>query len=202
VISVFVPQRCHAMPLATLKRLPSTKPTAEQLANARNLLLPDVIAPHLKVLFVGVNPGLYSAAIGHQFGRPGNRFWPTLFHAGFTERLLDPREDQLLLSYGLGITNLCARTTARADELTLQELHEGARALVHKVEMFAPQVVAILGVTAYRSAFAQPKGQLGESTQSIANAKLWVLPNPSGLNAHHQLPDLTRLFGALRGSVA
>jgi double-stranded uracil-DNA glycosylase len=176
-------------------------PTTAELSAARERTLPDVVAPGLNVLFVGINPGLYSAAIGHHFGRPGNRFWPALARSGFTPRQLSAREDGELLRFGLGITNLVARTTARADELTSRELEQGARTLARKVEQLCPRAVAVLGVTAYRLAFRNPKAGLGPRPEALAGALLWVLPNPSGLNAHHQLPDLVRLFGALRARV-
>ncbi len=173
------------------------RPSAEQLAAARERVLPDVIAPGLQVLFVGINPGLYSAAIGHHFGRPGNRFWPALARAGLTPRLYDPREDHRLLELGFGITNLVARTTARADELEPEEVVAGARALLAKVNCYAPKVVALLGVTAYRVAFEQPRAKLGWQAQTLGTSRLHVLPNPSGLNAHHQLDDLARMFQAV-----
>jgi TDG/mug DNA glycosylase family protein len=174
------------------------RPSAAELEHARSKRIPDVTAPGLEVLFVGINPGLYSAAIGHHFGRPGNRFWPTLAGAGFTPRLLAAHEDRELLTYGLGITNLVARATAKADELTPAELQQGATQLARKVSRLRPRAVAILGVTAYRLAFKQPRAALGPCAEPLADALLWVLPNPSGLNAHHQLPDLVKLFGALR----
>jgi TDG/mug DNA glycosylase family protein len=173
-------------------------PTAAELHAARSRRIPDVTAPALRVLFVGINPGLYSAAIGHHFGRPGNRFWPALAASGFTPRRLSAREDRLLLEYGLGLTNLVARTSARADELSASELEEGAARLARKVERLRPRAVAVLGVTAYRVAFRDPKAGLGPCPQPLAGALLWVLPNPSGLNAHHQLPDLARMFEELR----
>lgn len=176
----------------------SAKPSKEELAAARSLTLADVIANDLKVLFVGINPGLYSAAIGHNFGRPGNRFWPTLHASGFTPELLTPARERELLRYGLGITNVVARTTAKAEELTADELRTGAMLLADKVRRVRPRTVAVLGVTAYRTAFAQPKAGLGRQEARIGGATLWVLPNPSGLNAHHQLPELARLFRALR----
>jgi TDG/mug DNA glycosylase family protein len=151
------------------------------LDQARERSLSDILAPSLRVLLVGINPGLYSAAIGHNFGRPGNRFWKVLALSGFTPRVLAPHEEAELPRYGLGITNLVARASARAEELSREEL-----------------VVAVLGVTAYRSAFKRPKAELGLQPEQLANARLWVLPNPSGLNAHHQLPELARLFSALR----
>jgi TDG/mug DNA glycosylase family protein len=173
-------------------------PSPEELRGALDKTLADVLAPQLNVLLVGINPGVYSAAIGHHFGRPGNRFWKTLAGAGFTPRVLDPREDRALTRYGLGITNLVARTTARADELSPTELRGGARALAGKVARFAPAVVAILGVTAFRAAFARPRAALGRQPETLAGAHVWVLPNPSGLNAHHQLPDLIDRFAELR----
>ena len=177
------------------------RPTAAQLEAARSKLLADVIAPNLRVLFVGINPGLYSAAVGHNFGRPGNRFWPTLARSGFTPRQLTPFEEQELLEHGLGITNLVARATARADELSCAELQSGAVSLARKVRKFRPRVVAMLGVSAYRVALQKPKAQLGMQTEAFAGARLWVLPNPSGLNAHYQLPDLARRFAELREAV-
>jgi TDG/mug DNA glycosylase family protein len=180
----------------------SERPTPAQLHAARTRKIPDVTAADLRVLFVGINPGLYSAAIGHHFGRPGNRFWPTLARSGFTPRQLAAWEDRELLRYGLGVTNLVARSTARADELSSEELESGAAELAHKVAQLRPRAVAVLGVTAYRLAFRQPKAGLGPRPEALAGALLWVLPNPSGLNAHHQLPDLVRLFSELRERVA
>jgi TDG/mug DNA glycosylase family protein len=166
------------------------KPTQEDLLAARDKTVPDVIAPDLRVLFCGINPGLYTAAIGHHFGRPGNRFWPALHRAGFTDRQLDPSEEQELLRHGWGITNVVARTTATADEVTAEELAEGGRTLVEKVRTFRPRWVAILGIGAYRSAFGRPRAALGRQEETLANAAVWVLPNPSGLNAHYRLEDL------------
>lgn len=177
---------------------PPHRPTSAELEQARERTLDDVLAPDLRVLLVGINPGLYSAAIGHNFGRPGNRFWKVLALAGFTPRALAPYEELELLRYGLGLTNLAARATARADELTRDELNQGGARLVQLAATLRPKVVAILGVSAYRVAFQQPRAQLGLQPELLARAKLWVLPNPSGLNAHHQLPELTRLFAELR----
>jgi TDG/mug DNA glycosylase family protein len=160
--------------------------------------LPDVLAPGLRVLFCGINPGLYSTAIGHHFGRPGNRFWPALHGAGFTDRVYSPYEDRALLALGYGITNLCPRTTARAEELTADELARGARALAAKVRRHRPRVLAILGVGAYRAAFAQPRAALGPQPEGPDGTRVFVLPNPSGLNAHYGLPALVQHFGALR----
>jgi double-stranded uracil-DNA glycosylase len=178
------------------------KPTREDLLAAAGKSIPDVIAPGLRCLFCGINPGLYSGATGHHFARPGNRFWPALHLAGFTPRLLDPSEKRELLKCGYGITNLVARTTAAADELTDDELLAGRRRLESKVKRYRPHVVAVLGIGAYRSAFALPRAQLGLQPERLAGAVLWVLPNPSGLNANHQLPDLVRLFRHLLHAAA
>lgn len=156
------------------------------------------MAPRLKVLFCGINPGLYSGATGHHFARPGNRFWRALCAAGFTERILSPWEEHHLLEHGYGITNLVARTSATAAELTTEELAAGRRVLERKVRRYSPQWVAILGIGAYRAAFARPGATLGRQAECLGPAGLWVLPNPSGLNAHHQLADLVRLFRELR----
>ena len=163
--------------------------------------IPDVIGPKLRVLFCGINPGLYSAATGHHFARPGNRFWPALHAAGFSKHLLHPSEERLLLASGYGITNLVARSTAAADELAPEEFVAGRRRLAAKVRRYRPRMVAVLGVGAYRLAFGRPGAGLGRQAETLAGAALWVLPNPSGLNANHQLPDLVRLFRALRKAV-
>jgi TDG/mug DNA glycosylase family protein len=168
------------------------------LLAAQDKTVPDVIAPDLRVLFCGINPGLYSGATGHHFARPGNRFWPTLHRAGFTPRLLDPGEERELLTYGYGITNLVPRATATADELSSDELIAGQRRLRSKVKRYRPQMVAVLGTGAYRTAFARRAATLGEQTERLGNAALWVLPNPSGLNAHYQLADLAGHFRRLR----
>jgi TDG/mug DNA glycosylase family protein len=178
------------------------RPTRAEIAAAAGKTLPDVIAPDLKVLFCGINPGLYTAAIGHHFGRPGNRFWPALFTGGFTERLLSPYEEQELLRHGYGITNIVARASARADELTEEELRQGAKTLERKVRRYRPELIAFLGVTAYRTAFQRPRAGLGLQPEKLGESKLWVLPSPSGLNAHHSAADLARLFGELRRAVA
>lgn len=177
------------------------KPTREQLAAANGTTLADVIAPDLDVLFVGINPGLYSAAIAHHFGRPGNRFWPALYASGFTPRLLSPFDERELLPLGLGITNIVARASARADELTEKELIAGGKTLDRKARRYWPRFFAFLGVTAYRAAFARPKATLGRQPERLADSAIWLLPNPSGLNAHYQLADLAALFGELREAV-
>jgi TDG/mug DNA glycosylase family protein len=150
------------------------------------------------VLFCGINPGLYSAATRHHFARPGNRFWPALQRAGFTSGLVAPWEERTLLALGLGITNLVARATASAAELTPAEFIAGRRRLAGKVKRFRPGWVAILGVGAYRTGFRRPEARLGRQPERLGTAGLWVLPNPSGLNAHHQLGDLAAEFDALR----
>jgi double-stranded uracil-DNA glycosylase len=160
-----------------------------------------VIAPGLKVLFCGINPGLYSAATGFHFARPGNRFWPALHASGFSRRLLAPWEESELLGEGCGITNLVARATAGADELTREELMAGRRRLERLVRRHAPRWVAVLGLGAYRAAFGRPLARVGRQAEALAGAGLWVLPNPSGLNAHYQLPDLVRQFAALGAAV-
>jgi double-stranded uracil-DNA glycosylase len=181
--------------------LPQPRPSRADLLAAKDRTVPDVIAPNLRVLFCGINPGLYSGATGHHFARPGNRFWPTLHLAGFTEALLAPADETKLLTRGYGITNLVARATATADELASEELVAGRRHLLAKIERYQPSVVAILGIGAYRTAFAQPKAALGPQPGLLANARVWVLPNPSGLNAHYQLADLANHFLILRKAV-
>jgi TDG/mug DNA glycosylase family protein len=179
----------------------ATRPTAAEVAAAFGKTIPDVIAPRLKVLFCGINPGLYSAAVGCHFGRPGNRFWPTLKEAGFTDRVLHPSEQGELPALGYGITNLVARATATADELTADELVAGGRRLTRKVRRWRPAFVAVLGVTAYRTAFRRPRAVTGRQPEWVGGAGLWVLPNPSGLNAHYQLAELALLFRELRKTV-
>ena len=174
------------------------KPAREEIANTAGKTVPDVIAPGLRVLFCGINPGLYTAAVGHHFARPGNRFWPALHQSGFTPRLLSPFDESELLDLRLGITNVVARATATAAELSPQDFINGGRILRRKIRRFAPRFVAVLGVGAYRVAFGQLKAAIGEQNESIAGARVWVLPNPSGLNANYQLPELVRLFHELR----
>jgi TDG/mug DNA glycosylase family protein len=157
-----------------------------------------VIAPHLAVLFCGINPGLYSAATGNHFARPGNRFWPALHAAGFTPRLLHPAEKTLLLEAGYGLTNLVHRATAAADELSAAELVAGGRQLARKVRRYRPRIVAFLGLGAYRHAFGRSKATFGRQPEPLEGASVWVLPSPSGLNANYQLPQLVQLFGDLR----
>lgn len=177
------------------------KVTDAELRAAAGKVVADVIAPRLRVLFCGINPGLYTALTGHHFARPGNRFWPTLYAAGFTDRLLRPDEEGELLRLGYGITNLVPRASARADELKHAEIVEGGRTLVRKAEEFQPAVVALLGVTVYRVAFTQPRAVIGEQREGLGPARLWVLPNPSGLNAHYKSGDLARVFRELRETI-
>jgi double-stranded uracil-DNA glycosylase len=177
------------------------KPSRADLLAAQDTTVRDVIAPGLRVLFCGINPGLYSGATGHHFARPGNRFWPTLHQAGFTPRLFHPSEERELLAYGYGITNLVPRATATADELAPHELTAGQRRLKSKAKRYQPQVVAVLGISAYRTAFAQKAATPGEQPERLANAAVWVLPNPSGLNAHYQLANLVEHFQTLRQMV-
>jgi TDG/mug DNA glycosylase family protein len=167
---------------------------------ARKRTLPDVIGPGLRVLFCGINPGLWSAAIGHHFGRPGNRFWPALHAGGFTDRVFSPYEDGSLLSLGLGLTNLVGRASAAAAELSEKELRHGRHSLESKVLLHRPACVAFLGIGAYRIAFSRPQAILGRQGETIGETALWALPSPSGLNAHYQLADLGRLFAQLRAA--
>lgn len=178
--------------------VPVWKPTKEELAAARGKTVPDIVAPGLRVLFCGINPGLYSGAVGHHFARPGNRFWPTLHAAGFSDRVLSPFEEHRLLERGYGITNLVDHATATADELQAADLVAGARQLERKVRRHRPKFVAFLGVTAYRTAFGRKQAALGLQPERLAESRVWILPNPSGLNAHYQLPDLARLFAELK----
>jgi double-stranded uracil-DNA glycosylase len=179
---------------------PPPRPSrAEQLA-ARGRAVPDVIGPGLRVLFCGINPGLYSAATGHHFARPGNRFWPALHRSGFTPRLLAPWEEGELLSLGLGITNLVERSTAIASELSAAELRAGGEELAAKVTRFRPSWLAVLGVTAFRLAFGLRGGAVGPLPDRLGPSRVWLLPNPSGLNAHYQLPALVAEFGRLRAA--
>lgn len=179
-----------------------SKPTKEEIAAAFGKTLPDVIAPGLDVLFCGINPGLYTAAVGHHFGRPGNRFWPTLHRAGFTPRLFAPSEQRELLALGCGITNIVARATTAADELTRDELVAGGRALARRVKRFAPRFLAVVGMQSYRLAFERPHAAIGLQDESIGATRIWVLPNPSGLNAHYKPDDLVRLYRELRDAAA
>jgi double-stranded uracil-DNA glycosylase len=177
------------------------KPTKEEILAAAGKTVPDVIAPGLRVLFCGINPGLYSGATGHHFAGPGNRFWPTLHKAGFTPRQLRPEEEQELLIYGYGITNIVERATVAAAELTPDELAAGGQRLRRRVDEYQPQVLAVLGISAYRTAFNQPRAILGQQPETIGTTRLYVLPNPSGLNAHYTPANLARVFGEFRQTI-
>jgi TDG/mug DNA glycosylase family protein len=178
------------------------RPTAQQLRNAAGSTVPDLIGPGLSVLFCGINPGLYSGATGRHFARPGNRFWPALHAGGFTDRVLSPWEEDILLESGYGITALVRRATATAAELSDEEFVAGRRALQRKVRRFSPEWVAVLGLGAYRVGFGRPRATVGLQPERIGSAGLWVLPNPSGLNANHQLPELATMFRELRVATA
>ncbi|WP_430384151.1 G/U mismatch-specific DNA glycosylase [Archangium violaceum] len=164
--------------------------------------MPDLIAPGLRVLFCGINPSVYSAVVGYHFARPGNRFWPALYASGFTERLLAPHEQDELLARGCGITNVVDRATVSADVLTDEELAEGGRRLDAKVRRYRPQCLAVLGIGAWRTAFKRPRASLGPQPETLGDTRVWVLPNPSGLNAHYRPEDLARLFQELRVAMA
>lgn len=185
---------------------PSRRPGKDELAAAAGATIPDLLAPGLNILFCGINPGLYSGWSGYHFARPGNRFWPALHLAGLTPRRLRPEEQHLLPQWGLGITNLAARTTARADELGAEELREGAAALERTLRAYRPGALAVLGVTAFRTAFGDPAAAIGPRDQPIADTPVRVLPNPSGLNAHWSVEqiaaELRDLAEGIRGTSA
>lgn len=174
------------------------RPTKEQLKAAASKRVPDLIRPGLEILFCGINPGLYSAAVRHHFAGPGNLFYPTLFAAGFTSRLLSAFDEHELLACGIGITNLVARASAAADELERDELHRGARVLARKVRAYQPRFLAVLGLQAYRVAFERRKACVGLQPETIGTTQIWLLPNPSGLNAYHQPAILNEMFSTFR----
>jgi TDG/mug DNA glycosylase family protein len=178
--------------------------TRAELEAARSRTIEDVLPgpgdPPLRVLFCGINPGLVSAVTGHHFARPGNRFWPALHGAGFTPRLLKPAEQGELRARGLGITNMAPRATARADELTPAELVAGGERLRVLVADRRPRWLAVVGVTAYRTAFGEPRALVGPQENRLGETRVWVLPNPSGLNAHWQLPDMIAEYARLRAA--
>ncbi|MFD4128125.1 G/U mismatch-specific DNA glycosylase [Streptomyces globisporus] len=175
--------------------------TPEELNAARGRIVPDVAAGGLRVLFCGINPSLTTAVTGHHFAHPGNRFWPVLHRSGFTPRQLRPAEQGELLGLGLGITNVVARATARADELDAEEFRAGGTALTAKVERLAPQWLAVVGITAYRTAFGEPKARIGPQDRTIGGARVWALPNPSGLNAHWTVRTMAAEYARLREAV-
>jgi TDG/mug DNA glycosylase family protein len=174
------------------------RPTKAELAAAAGRTVPDLLRPDLAVLFCGINPGLWSGAVGHHFARPGNRFWPALHRSGFTPEQLDPGDERELLGLGLGITNLVERATATADELRPDELRDGAARLEAKVAAHRPAWLAVLGIGAWRTAFGRPRATIGRQPDTVGGAPVWVLPNPSGLNAHYQLDGLAAAFAELR----
>lgn len=171
------------------------------MRDAVNRSTDDLIDYDLKVLFCGINPGIWSGATGFHFAKPGNRFWKVLYLAGFTGRILHPSEEHELLELGCGITSFVKRTTARADELTAEEYVEGGKALVKKIKKYKPQNLAVLGIGAYRVAFGKPKAKPGLQAEKIGDTRVWLLPNPSGLNAHYQADDLAALFREVREAV-
>ncbi|MFF9512348.1 G/U mismatch-specific DNA glycosylase [Streptomyces sp. NPDC014724] len=175
--------------------------TSEELRAARDRTVPDVVAGSLRVLFCGINPSLMTGATGHHFAHPGNRFWPVLHRSGFTPRQLKPAEQTELIRYGLGITNVVARATARADELSTDEFREGGQILAAKVEELRPRWLAVVGVTAYRTAFGRRTARIGPQDHTIAATRVWVLPNPSGLNAHWTVQTMAEEYGRLRSCV-
>ncbi|MFD7642153.1 G/U mismatch-specific DNA glycosylase [Kitasatospora sp. NPDC059795] len=185
-----------------MTRTPRPRPTPEQLAAAQDTTIPDVSGPGLTVLFCGINPGLWSGATGHHFARPGNRFWPALHRSGFTPRQLGPEEQDELLALGLGITNVVARTTAKAAELTAEEYRAGGEALAARVRRLRPRALAVLGIGAYRAAFGRPKAAVGRQPEGIGDTEVWLLPNPSGLNAHYTLDGIAAEFRTLREHLA
>lgn len=177
------------------------RPSGDEILAAVGRRVPDILGVGLRVVFCGINPSLYSAAVGHHFARPGNHFWPAIHRAGFTDRLLSPFEDHRLLEYGLGVTNIADRATATADLVREDELLAGARRRTRKLRRFRPAAVAFLGISAYRMAFGKPNATLGEQPEKLAGCAAWVLPNPSGLNAHYQVDELARLYAELRRAV-
>jgi TDG/mug DNA glycosylase family protein len=177
------------------------RPSPAELASAAGRSIPDVIGPGLAVLFCGINPGLWSAAVGQHFARPGNRFWPALHRSGFTDRQLSPDEQRELLRYRLGVTNVVDRGSARADELSAAELVAGGRLLRGKARRHRPAWLAVLGIGAYRTAFGAAGAVIGERPERVGSTRIWVLPNPSGLNAHYTLDRLAAEFAALREAV-
>jgi TDG/mug DNA glycosylase family protein len=176
-------------------------PTREELLAAYGATIPDLGTPGIRVLLVGINPSLFSGWSGMHFARPGNRLWRTLAGAGFTDRVLHPSETDAILAAGLGITNLVARATARADELSDDEIRAGAEPLEALVRSWRPTFVAFLGISTYRIAFDRKKAAVGEQAETFGGARVWVLPNPSGLNAHYRQPDLDAAYGELRKAV-
>jgi len=186
--------------VSELSRRP--RPTPAELDAARGRTVADVIGPGLDVLFCGINPGLWSAAVGHHFAHPGNRFWKALHASDFTDTLLSPAEERRLLAAGVGVTNLVTRATASADEVGREELRRGAGRLAGKSERWGPRAVAVLGLGAYRVAFGRPRAAVGEQEESLGQARVWLLPNPSGLQGHYRLEDVVAELRRLRSTLA
>ena len=176
-------------------------PTADEVRSAVGRTIPDLITPGLTVLFCGINPGLYSAAVKYHFARPGNRFWPALHLAGFTPRLLAPQDRDELLESGCGVTSLVRRATARASDLEPTELVAGGRRLARKVRIYRPRWIAVLGVGAYRTAFGEPRAAIGRQPRTHAGALTWILPSPSGANGSYPLVELVRELRAFRDAI-
>ena len=177
------------------------KPTPQQLRDAVGATMPDILAPDLDVVFCGINPSVYSAVVGHHFARPGNRFWRALHEGGFTPQRVAPADDEQLLDYKLGLTNVATRATVAAADLSNAELRADSRLLVEKVELYRPRWLAILGIGAYRVAFDEPRAIIGRQTRVLGATKIWVLPNPSGLNAHYPPAQLAVKFRELHEAV-
>ncbi|MEE6282161.1 G/U mismatch-specific DNA glycosylase [Georgenia sunbinii] len=184
-----------------MARAAERRPTRAELQAAADRTLPDVVGPGMRVLFCGINPGLYSAWTGYHFARPGNRFWPALHRSGFTPRQLAPAEQEELLGFGLGVTNVVARASATAAELSTDELRAGGQRLAATVDQWRPPWLAVLGVTAFRTAFDRPGATYGEQDLRLGATRVWVLPNPSGLNAHFTPEKLAAVFAQLRRQV-
>jgi double-stranded uracil-DNA glycosylase len=178
-----------------------SRPSRAALLAAYGATVPDLVAEGLRVLLVGVNPSLWSGYSGYHFGNPGNRLWPVLHQAGLTPRRLRPGENAELLAAGIGVTNLVDRSTARADELDQEELRSGVARLESLVRRDQPETVAVLGLTAYRAAFGRPRAGVGRQPEPLAGRPLWLLPNPSGLNASWQLPRLVTAYAELRAAL-
>ena len=196
-VSTFTPENLRPWSTESLDH----RPTPADLEAARGKSIPDLIAPGLDVLFVGINPSLWSGAVGLHFARPGNRLWRALHEAGFTDRLLSPHEGRELLKRRIGVTNLVNRATASADELDLADYQRGGRRIAAKVSRYRPKVVAFVGMGAYRMAFGRPRARGGRQEERLAGAVVWVLPNPSGRTAGYQMPALARAFRELRRSL-
>lgn len=203
-VAVTLPRHARGWPVADSRRPApggAPRPSRDDLAAAYGQTIGDVIAPALRVLFAGINPSLYSGATGHHFARPGNRFWPALHRSGFTGRQLRPAEQLALLNLGLGLTNVVARATARAEELVADELRAGGAVLEDKIARFRPHWLAVVGITAFRTAFDRPAARVGPQRETLAGARIWVLPNPSGLNARWTVDALAAEFGRLRDAL-